>query len=154
MLPSILTFKTKLTSLKYALRLPQMCYSPPHEPVNNNDCQHDTNPFAGVSSPVPILLQYSLPIDFALGRQSALVHTLTPFAAVIGSITEFVDHHTSENVSLLRDVRSSLLGGRKEMVAHVVDIMENISPKWIQDLWRDQKASNTHPQAICERDQS
>lgn len=87
-----------------------MCYSPAHESVNNNDCQHDTNPFAGVSSTIPILLQHSLPINFTLGSQCALVHTVTPFAAVIGSMTEFVDHHTSENVSLLRGVRPSLLG--------------------------------------------
>ena len=79
-----------------------MCHSPTHKSINNDNCQHDTDPFASVAGTVPILLQYSLAVNLALGSQCALVHAMTPFAAVIGSVAEFVDHHASEDVSLLR----------------------------------------------------
>ena len=95
-----------------------MCHSPPHEPIDNNNRQHDTDPFARVASTVSILLQYSLPINFALRSQCALVETVTPLAAVIRSLTEFIDHHASENVRLLREVRFSLLRNIQDGGSH------------------------------------
>ena len=96
-----------------------MCHGPSHEPIDNNNRQHDTDPFARVASTVSILRQYSLPINFALRRQCALVETVTPFVAVIRSLTEFIDHHASENVRLLREVRSfSLLGYQRDGGSH------------------------------------
>ena len=86
---------------KKLLRLPQMRHGPSHEPIDDNDRQHDTDPFARVAGTVPILLQYGFPVDFALRGQCALVEAVTPSVAVIGSLTEFVDHHASENVGLL-----------------------------------------------------
>ncbi len=101
---SLACLKYQSMSLKKALRLAQMCHSPTHKPINNDNRQHDTDPFASVSGTVSILLQYSLAVNLALGSQYALVHAMTPSAAVIGSVTEFVDHHASENVSLLKGV--------------------------------------------------
>ena len=95
-------------TLETALCLPQMCHSPPHEPVDTYDRQHDTNPFASVSGTVPILLQYGLAVNLALGSQCALIHTLAPFAAVVNPVSELIDHHASENVRLLGWVSVSL----------------------------------------------
>ena len=129
-----------------------MRHSPPHDPINEDDGQHDTGPFARVSSPVPILLQYSLAINLALSRQCTLVHTVASFAAVILSVAEFVDHHASKDVRLLRGVRSSQ--SEDTRLTHIVNIMKDVSPEWIQNLWGDQKASHTHPQTVCEGDES
>ena len=101
-------------SLENALCLPQMCHSPSHKPIYNDNCQHDTDPFARVSGTVPILLQYSLAVNLALGSQCALVHAMTPSAAVVGSVAEFVDHHASENVSLLKGVSLTYPGRKNE----------------------------------------
>ncbi len=111
---SFACLKYQSMSLKKALRLPQMRHSPTHEPINDDNCQHDTDPFASVSGTVPILLQYSLAVNLALGSQCALVHAMTPSAAVIGSVAEFVDHHASENVSLLRGVSLTYPGRKNE----------------------------------------
>ena len=112
-----------------------MCHRPPHEPIDDNDRQHDTDPFARVASTVAILLQYSLTINLTLRSQCALVETVTPFIAVIRPLTEFVDHHASEHVRLLREVRIFAFSGKQAKVlgggAHIVNIMKNVFPKWI-----------------------
>ena len=87
-----------------------MCHSPSHEPIDDDYCQHDTNPFACVASTISILLQYSLAVNLALRSQCALVETVTSSIAVVRSLTEFIDHHASENVRLLGEVRIFLLG--------------------------------------------
>ena len=140
------------TSLQSALRLPQMCHSPPHEPIDNNNRQHDTNPFARVASTVAILLQYSLPIDLALRSQCALIETVTSLAAVIRSLTEFIDHHASENVRLLREVRISLLKTR-DGGSHSQYNGKHISKMDLKSLGRPktpQRSSTNHWQTQSE----
>ena len=39
------------------------------------------------------------------------------------------------------------------MPTHVIDVMENISPKHIQDLGTNQKSTDAHPKAVREGSQ-
>lgn len=72
-------------------------------------------------------------------RQLALVHTFTPAWALcttIRPLRKLVDHHALENVAL------------------IVNVVEYVFPKHVQDLGRYHEAVDRHPEPVCEGGES
>lgn len=85
----------------------QYILSPPHhqrtirkKPIHSNNTNKNPHPLTRPARSIAIFLQYARPADLTLGGQVRLIHALAGFAARVGPMLEFVDHHALEDVCL------------------------------------------------------
>ena len=106
--------------------------NPTKQSVNGDNPNKNAHPLTSPTSRIPKRLEDTRPRDLALGRQLTLVHAVAAGSAVEDTFFELVDHHTLEDVRL------------------VVDVVEDVLPKDVQDGWGDHEAANAHPEAVQE----
>jgi len=116
---------------------------PQNEPakgtVASDDTDHDSDPLAGVTNIVAVVVKNGSAADEALVGKIGLVHAVALLTRVPsrcaskGASAELVDHHALEDVGL------------------VVDVVENIAPEGVEGLRWDEETTSAHPQAVGER---
>lgn len=80
--------------------LTQTQRNPPKQSIHGNDPDQDPNPFPRPASSIAVSVQHGRPANLALRSQVRRVHALTPRAARVRPLREFIDHHSLENVRL------------------------------------------------------
>lgn len=105
---------------------------PPHPHNNSNQ---NPNPKPNIFLPIPNRRQHSPPFNLTLILQLTRIHALTLIPnprAIIHPPVKLIKHHPLENISL------------------VIDPVEGVVPKVVQDLGGDEEATDGHPEAVRE----
>lgn len=118
------------------LLLPHRQHRPPEEPIDGYNSNQNSRPLAFPSCLISKSMEDAGSGNFALIFQRTGIHTMASRIAVVCPFGELVDHHPLEDVGL------------------VVDVMENVLPEHVEDGWRNEEASNTHPETVCKRRES
>lgn len=138
--------------------MPEMQHQESQYSVTDNDADEDTDPLSSPAGRIAISLQHAGPCDHTPRRQVRLVHTLATGSARIGTFGEFVHHHALEDVGLIAKTLLLVNGNTEWEMSYrrgthlIIDVMEYVFPKDIQNSRAHQEAAHAHPKAIRKSD--